>query len=337
MCGLAGFFTGCDVFADAGMHAPCFSCPDFSQYKSAFASWDRTASARARPRRLLGNELEADTALALPRHLIPVLSHPEVLRRDPQVSRLISIHHLYRYLKFTIVLETEVVGNIITGIACGQAWENLPSELVLDAHRIRVDEAYHALFSQDMLQQVRSVAGVNDLPYRPSFISALLKAIDGFAARERALAVLYFTIISETLITGFLKQDNPSDNAISESIHDHLKDELLHHHFFRNILFAMWPDLAPQDKDLFRNLTPDFITAFLAPDTEMIARELVEAGIDARVARNICMDIYSQEHVNIYIANSTHTLRRYLRDLGIVEGEMFCKTDYPLLKEIALP
>jgi hypothetical protein len=333
MCGIEGFFSGCDLAQDdhAILADACIHCSRFANYRTVFDKWDERASVRSKPRRILSGEFNDASALALPVELVPILRHPAVRRRGVPTMRNLSIHHLYRYLNFTTVLESLVVGRTMTRFALGQLWEKPPETLVMDAQRICVDEAYHALFSVDMHQQVRRATQMRHLDYDPSFMRALKSLRGDLRKDELRLADLYFVIISETLVTGFLKRESQlAPDAIAGTIHDHLKDEMLHHAFFRQVLFEIWPELTHRERDLLRRLTRPFILAFLMPDLPMMRSELVAEGFDERQARNILMDTYTSDYVDAHIVNSTKALQHYLRRIGIDEINFFSASQFDL-------
>ena len=114
----------------------------------------------------------------------------------------------------TDILENEVVTPVAYMIARRQVGLAIPATMLVDARRIVVDETHHALMAASLIQDIAATSGVPALPAgRPSFLVELEEIK---AAHDRDLApllMLFFAIVSETLITRTLTRI-PDDERV---------------------------------------------------------------------------------------------------------------------------
>ncbi|MDH6109374.1 hypothetical protein P3T36_000146 [Kitasatospora sp. MAP12-15] len=310
MCGIVGLFVGCTALSycprrlllDARVAAPepglgqeSAQTEDQAQapYRSPFRSWDSRASVRSAERREIADG-DVDLPYFLP-ELVPLAQHKAVQELPPAVLDQVLIQHLYRYLDFTTKLEQLVVNRTALGIAQGSVGLRLPEEMRFDAYRIYCDEAYHALFSADLLRQVRRRTGVDPLlPELPYFLRRLQRMQETAGAAHRQLMELMFVIVSETLISGSLAelpQDSNVVPAVREVIRDHAQDEGRHHRYFSIFLKHLWGQLDGSERRDAALMVPQLIHTFLHPDTAAMQGELGRYGFDADTACQIVAEV----------------------------------------------
>jgi P-aminobenzoate N-oxygenase AurF len=245
--------------------------------------WDRRASVRSRPRRLVSRELPG--TLFFSPSLVPTLAHPLVDGLGEEETRALLVHHLYTYLDFTAELEHRIVNWVTLRLAQNELGIRLSGDMRFDAHKLYCDEAYHALMSADVKRQVEEATGIRPLEgMRPSLLDELETALQGLDDDERRAALLLFVIVSETLISETLRKiprDQRVIPAVRESISDHAHDESYHHAYFSAVLRLVWPQLTDELKDLVGALVPRFIKLFLQPDRPAIKRSLEACGVPA--------------------------------------------------------
>src|SRR2546421_9092250 len=173
--------------------------------KSPLDGWYEKAGVRTDPRRVIGDELEAGMTL-FPEKLIPYLDHPLVRALEPRHRFGLVARHLYQYMLFTMHFETSVVNRAAVRIADGTSGLHLPSPVRLDAYKIYCDEAYHALYSLDVVEQVRDATGIETPDYD---FTPFLGRLDGIGAEvlpgEPVLVQLLQVVVFETLVTSILK------------------------------------------------------------------------------------------------------------------------------------
>ncbi len=243
--------------------------------------WDRRASVRSRPRRLVGPELSG--TLFFSPSLVPTLAHPLVAGLGEEETRALLVHHLYTYLDFTAELEHRIVNWVTLRLAHNECGIRLSSDMRFDANKLYCDEAYHALMSEDVKRQVEEATGIRSLDgHRPSLLDGLEAALQGLDDGQRLTALLLFVIVSETLISETLRkipQDERVVIAVRESISDHAHDESYHHAYFSAVLHQVWPQFTDEHKESVGPLVPRFIQLFLQPDRPAIKRSLETCGV----------------------------------------------------------
>ena len=253
-----------------------------SKYDSKLGEWDNNSSARSKPRRLL-TETEERGKFYFPPELVPFCSHPDLLEIDPDITSRILIQRLYLYMNFTILLEHHAVNPTLLDICHEASGFLFPDEMTFDSMRIYVDEAHHALFCQDSINQVQLVTG--QVPIRfvvPSFMVKLADILNSIPTLLRSKAQLYFTIVSETLISAILSTI-PNHTGmvpfVREVVADHAADEGKHHAYFVKVLEMTWPQLRPEEQAVIGPLIPQFMMAFLSPDRPALNQLLVESNV----------------------------------------------------------
>lgn len=316
MCGLTGFFTGCEFSATCDRKPA--SCPH-RLAPQLFAKWDEKASVRRAPRRVLDPE---DRALDMfPRDLVPAISHPIVQKRyTERIPRLLALA-LFRYLTFTINLETIVVNPVTQDLILGRAPVRLRADEILTAYKVYTDEAYHALFCVDMLEQVVKATEYAQAPQeKPSFLKAF-ERIEGDGPTAFARRFL-FTGVSEMLITLSLnnvrdsqREDTPA--AIRQLMTDHSGDEVRHHAFYREALTDYLTGLDRERAVEAAALMPDYVMAFVAPDLDNVRLELRAVGLTEDEARQVCHETYDPDMVARYAAACTGGIADLLKGLDL--------------------
>lgn len=265
------------------------------EYRSRLSDWYGRAAVRTRPRRLFLDE-EAEHLLYFPPEMVPALGHPLVRELAPEVQRRLLVRTLHKYLDFTVVLEHGVVSRVCQRIARGGLGPDLAPGMAMDAYAIYTDEAYHALFSADMQQQVSAASGVAPDPgYHPACLTQLDALLAGVPQSRRAMVELVFCIVSETLISGVLGR-LPRDERVMSGVRllvaDHAFDEGWHHAYFVKVLQFLWPRLDLAERRELGSLIPRFIESFLAPDLAGVAASLAAERLPAERVRQVLAESY---------------------------------------------
>lgn len=268
------------------------------EYYSAFAAWYTRSTVRSKPRRLFDPEAEK---LFFPPELLPAIGHQEVVERGPEAATVLQIQRLYAYLQFTTQLEQVQVLPVTQRISVRSLGLDLPQPMIFDAFKICTDEAWHAQFSYDLSMQVVAETGVDPVvPRTPSFLLRLSRLRDELDPDVRGLAELFFTIVSETLISSILV-DIPRDprihTAVRELVRDHAEDEGRHHSYFSALLRHVWPALGRRERSLIGPLVPEFIQAFLEPDRLALGRSLEAVGLAPEAVERVLSDCYPPDAV----------------------------------------
>lgn len=321
MCGVSGFFVGCEMaeFCRGG-RAACRLLDD----PDALHDWHRRATVRNAPRNIL-NEEDVDGHL-FPRKLAPVLQHPIIQKLDGERICALLNNHLFRYLDFTAKLELAVVNDVMKDIAFGHMPVKFDQDTILAAHKIYVDEAYHALISVDLLHQSQSLLQVQAiLPRAPRFLCELRRQLDAADGEdEKRLMRLFFVIVSETLITNSLtdiRQDGSLPDAVRKTLAQHARDEATHQRFFLGLLRGLWPMLSAADRAFVLSCVPRFIHAFVTPDYQAMTAELQMVGVSPDDAHIVLQETYAGDVIGDFALACSHDLAVQLDVLADGRGD----------------
>ncbi|MER5642190.1 diiron oxygenase [Kitasatospora sp. NPDC002227] len=291
-------------------------------YESRFKNWDKRASVRVKPERLLGPHDAG--RLHFPPELVPVVSHPLVAERPEGTVERMLVQRLHQYLHFTTVLEQSAVMPVTTEIGLGRIGFPLPQEMLQDAFKITTDEAWHAQFSYDLGRQVATATGVPALlPEHPRFVGRLARLGARLDPALRGAEALLFSIISETLISAILS-DLPRDRrlptAVRELVRDHAEDEGRHHAYFRTLLRHFWSELDSRRRESAAAVIPDLVFAFLEPDYDAVRLLLLDAGLGPAEAEGVLADCYPAASVRAGVAAAARSTTRYFTELGALDS-----------------
>ncbi|MFD7625417.1 diiron oxygenase [Streptomyces sp. NPDC059851] len=341
MCGIVGLFVGCSALAYCprkALTAPAAptggadgaaeegtrgaGAAEDTTYTSPFGRWWERSSVRQAPRRTL-DEPSSEAVRYFSPDLVPVARHPLIAKLRPELFDQVLIQHLYRYLDFTAKLETLVVNRTVLGIAGGSVGVELPEEMRFDAYKIYCDEAYHALFSVDLMRQVRDRTGIAPrLPRQPYFLKRLEEIQATLAPEYRALAELIFVTVSETLISASLAEIPVDDGvmpAVRETIRDHAVDEGRHHAYFATFLKYLWAGLDRTERRTAALLAPRLVDAFLRPDTDAIREELLGYGLSHDSAEQVLAEVYDECTVAAHTRLTAKRTLHYFTSLDVLD------------------
>ncbi|MDX8053969.1 diiron oxygenase [Lentzea sp. BCCO 10_0798] len=332
MCGIAGLFIGCPALAACPKKAlaalaAATTAPDdgtvpedVPEYRSPFATWFERSSVRQAPRRVLE---DGEDKHAFSPDLVPLARHALVRALPGDVFGEVLTQHLYRYLDFTTKLEHLVVNRTVLGIAHRTVGVELPEEMVFDAYKIYCDEAYHAVFSADLLRQVRARTGIAPkLVAEPYFTTRLRQIQDSLAPELRPLAELLFVVCSETLISATLAEvpeDPRVHAAVRDTIRDHAQDEGRHHAYFASFLKYLWAQLDPAVRRELGPLLPDLVLAFLHPDLPAVREELLGYGLSRDDAEQVLAEVYDEHTVREYARDTARLTLRHFASVGVLD------------------
>lgn len=290
-------------------------------YESVLRGWDSRSGVRSKPRRMV-TEMRAGK-VAFPVNLAPDASHALISKHDPSRLGEILVRRLYLYFDFTTVLEQEIVNPVLLALSKGEAGAELPRAMRLDANRIYVDEAYHALSSVDLNLQVEAASGVRYIPrskhrFQLGLVSRMLQKKD----INPALIMLCAATISETLISGTLAKipaDSTVISTIREAVADHAEDERYHHAFFTRLHEYVWPRLAERERRVLAPLYADFVIDFLMPDVPAQIQGLVVSGFSETQARRIVHESYESVDLVAGARQASRATIRLLKRTGVLQ------------------
>lgn len=284
-------------------------------------AWDDKSSVRSKPRKV-ASELESGKNL-FPRSLLPMVNHEALTSLGPETINSILNLRLFLYLDFTTALEQEVVNPALVDISKGLPGLEFSPELRLDAHRIYVDEGYHALAAVDVAQQLSGMVAVPYMRvFQHEFVVGLRKIVTNLPQAESRLTGIAAATVSETLISGTLSQipqDQSVVQVVRQAVGEHAEDERTHHAYFSRLHEALWPRLSRQQQRLLAPLYADFILSFLAPDTENLKSILEQSGVPEDTARKVVNETYEAIDLLPGIRHAARATIRLLERTGVLE------------------
>lgn len=325
MCGIAGLSVGCPLESICSNRSwtPAQTAPS-TKPSTLERQWDKAASVRSKPRRFVTGEKDSQF---FPEHLVPVLNTQAAVELNPEVRHSLATQHLYRYLDFTLLLETLVVNKVLLGIALGRLGFPASRGQRLDAMRMYTDEAYHATAAMDIGFQVEGASQINNMTaghLEQEFLMRLHKIKEAVGDPQLAsLVELSFVIASETLISGNLSDvggSNVVDEGVRSVITDHAKDEGRHHGFFYRYLKDLWGHLNERERQTVGWAMPQLIHAFFAPEISSVERELTQYGVSASLREELLAEAYSPERIQESARSSSSHIVKYMTDLGSLES-----------------
>ncbi|MGW0635017.1 diiron oxygenase [Nocardia salmonicida] len=323
MCGVAGLFIGCSTATTCPKSLTASLIPDSDEggdYRSPFDSWSERSTVRSAPRRILDS---GDTKQVFSADLVPLARHDLVRELPAEVMNRILAQHLYRYLTFTITLEQTVVNPIALGIAHATLGVRVPARMAFDAYRIYCDEAYHAVFSADLIQQVHSYTGIEPRSVAAPYFVTRLRQIQATVSPElRPVVELLFVVCSETLISATLAnvpEDPLVHAAVRDSIRDHAQDEGRHHVYFAAFLRQLWHQLDPGTRRDLGPMVPELIMAFLQPDLREAEAELLGYGLTRDATEQVLAEVYDEYTVRDYARATARLTVRHFAALDLLD------------------
>jgi P-aminobenzoate N-oxygenase AurF len=295
--------------------------PPTSPRRGKSREWDAGAAVRTKPRRRLSEDGGKDLYFAP--GLVPVARHPRVVALGPAAIRRVLIEHLHTHLVFTERLEHDCVNATLRRIARGRVGVEVSPQMRLDAYRLYCDEAYHALFSADLALQVEAATGIGPRDAEPPAFLRHLRRIRGAQPpARRHLADMLFVVVSETLISGTLREswrDRRVVPAVREVLGDHAEDEEHHHVYFTAFFELLWPRLTPAERTSLGRLLPGFIRGFLSPDRPAIEAVLVRCGVDPADTAQVLAESYPEETVLADMREASRVTRRLFARNGVLD------------------
>ncbi|WP_448317094.1 diiron oxygenase [Streptomyces sp. CO7] len=260
--------------------------------------WYESAGVRSGPRRMLEEDREVGLKV-FPEALVPHLHHEGLADLPEEGRSALLTQHFYTYMLFTSHLETKVVNRGAAMVAHGEVDIDVGPESRLDAFKIYSDEAYHALFSMDVVQQVEKVTATPVLPYDFAPRAARLdRTAHRFLPEHGTLAHLLQVVAFETVVTRFLARiprDETVFRVVREVVGDHVRDEVHHHAYFTRFFKELWAGLSPSLRVKVACSMPHFVDDCLRPDLAPVRAALLSVGVAADRADEVIRDCYREE------------------------------------------
>lgn len=252
-------------------------------WHSPFTDWHAVAAVRAMP---AGDWLEPGPGLWQPDEPGSVLSHPALDGHRETVAAALLLAHL----RFTTVLESELISPVALDIAANRLGACYPAEVARDSLKLQCDEAFHAILAEDLVAQVTLTTAAKV----PQGAHPFLSQVEAISRRMEPVHVPRFrfcaAVISETLITKSLRDDwfDPRLKAdLRTFLRRHYEDERRHSAFFSQLLRMVWPQWPDETRAAIEPHWAALIDAFLDVDGQQLKAALESSGVPAGAARTV--------------------------------------------------
>ncbi|MBN2979168.1 aminobenzoate oxygenase [Pseudomonas fluorescens] len=257
-----------------------------ADYPSIIDDWERRATIRTRPRRVLEN----DDNLIYPLCRQPLVLSATFLEHCPQWRDFVLLQSFYKFINDVVIFETEIVDRTARRIAKNRFSLPFPLACRIDAMTVVVDEDYHALVALDLLQQTVAMTGIRplQLPEQIELSRALPAAQAEAPAHLRDAVELIGVAIAENTVTqdvAAFSKDSSVKASIRGLMADHLFDEGRHAQFWTRLVRLYWQAASPNDRDSIAQVLPTFLAHYLTNDLQKnFDLELIEhLGVSTRV------------------------------------------------------
>lgn len=258
-------------------------------YRSFAEDWERRATIRTRPRRIM----EDDDRLIYPLCRQPLVLTATFLDHCPQWRDFVLAQSFYRLIHDIVIFETEIVDKTARSIAKNRFSLPLPLACRYDAMTVVVDEDYHALVALDFLQQAIELTGIQplDLPGQIELSRALPAAQAQAPEHLRDAVELIVVAIAENTVThdvAAFSKDDSVKASVRGLMADHLFDEGRHAQFWTQLVRIYWQSASAQDRDSIAAVLPTFLSHYLTNDLQkrfdLQLIEHLDISVDVRSA-----------------------------------------------------
>ena len=240
-----------------------------ANYRSFADDWERRATIRTRPRRLL----EDDNKFIFPLCRQPLVLTATFLEHCPQWRDFVLVQSFYKFINDVVIFETEIVDKTARSIAKNRFAVPFPLTCRVDAMTVVVDEDYHALVAMDFMQQTVAMTGIKPirLPDQIELSRAIPAAVALAPEHLRSAVELICVAIAENTVTGDVAafaRDDTVKPSIKGLMADHLLDEGRHSSFWARMVRIYWHTASEADREAIANILPVFIGHYLTNDIQ---------------------------------------------------------------------
>lgn len=241
-----------------------------ASYKTHQSRWEKYASIRTRPRRILEEE---ENVYYFPLERQPICIHPMVEKTGEGRRHYILIQSLFKYLNDIANIEKDIINRVAYNITKDAYGIKFSRDIKQDALSIIIDESYHAYVALDFIDQIERKTQTTSLPLPiDTELSLAIKYIKGILPSD---CLDPFDLISVCIAEHALTNDLivvSKSKEISKTfynvMYDHVLDEGRHATFFAFVLEVYWESLSESHKKIIGPLLPELIRRYVSPDLQ---------------------------------------------------------------------
>jgi len=279
---------------------------DLQFYIKTKKDWDKFASVRNSNKSYdlgLENDItNSNLNWNLPSYT-KILEHKDLQSITDEQKRFVMGTQLLEFVEKTTILEVDYVNKVANNIALGKYNLEIPEILKLDALKIYTDEGFHAHFSKEMSDQIKSYYKISDdiTPYLKNFFVKLNDIGSKFGPKNTYLSELASTIVSETLIVQDISNEMKGIvyEPIKEMFRDHMVDEAYHANYFSTFFKIIWPQLPNEKKEILGFNLCEALILLNKPRVDIFYYSLSKIGFDRNQISKYINEIYNDEDAQI--------------------------------------
>jgi hypothetical protein len=252
--------------------------------KFTLPDWDNRASVRCSTHdyRLPGDvEQQLQTRYWFPPAFLPYLTHPAIQAKGRDTLHRLTANHLVYFLDYTTLLEHRIVNRAVEVIVHRELPIYIPLPMKHAALQLYTDEGYHALFSNQIAEQIAAFYSITRRPVIPRRITRMNALIARTPEKNRALAWFLLGFVSETIIARELLEAcrDALVSSVNDMLRDHLADEARHSRYFAEAFHYFWIAMNSRQRLFASKTLVEIISIFFEADESWLQQSLRSAGI----------------------------------------------------------
>jgi hypothetical protein len=274
-----------------------------AEYIKRSSKWDRDAGVRTDSQTydLVLNEFGNNDEPVLSWHLPTysgILEHPSLKNLSSEKVEYIKGIQLLEFVLKQTIFEIECVNKVTSKLAHDGYEFKLNKQLSLDALKIYTDEGYHAYYTEKVAQQIASHYKIDDSELKlniKDYYNKITNLVEKFGSKHGDICLLAFVIAGENQIVSDISDQMRGvvHEPIREMFRNHMKDEVFHAHFFREVFKAVWPQLTQYDKERMGLTFCSSMEILGLPRTDVYYFSLSKFGYTPKDISKFIDDIYN--------------------------------------------
>lgn len=220
---------------------------------------------------------------------MPYLEHPDVVNAGQAIALRLEANHLVYFLDYTTLLEHTIVNRAVQTLIHDELGIPVTETIKTAALQLYTDEGYHALFSNQIAEQVSQLYGMRNRPGVAHRISRLQVLIDNTRSEHRALIKFMVGFVSETIIAKELlgAARNTVVSTVFNMLKSHLADEARHSRYFSEVFSYVWMHLEDDQRSYSTPKLIEIIGIFFETDTRWLRESLSTVNLDQTTIEQI--------------------------------------------------
>ncbi len=293
--------------------------------QESILNWNSHSSVRSKPNKYVIPDQKPAEKDWFPKKMVPYLDLPCFASvKKEKVDRLLAQHLVY-FLDYTTILEHLMVNRSLEVIVHNKLNISIPESLRKASLQIYTDEAYHALFSDELSCSVAGLYGIRRLKRRPYRIAALEQLIQQTPEKHRNEVYFAIGFVSETIIAKEIARliEKNLVPPVYAMFRDHLDDEIRHAFFFSEAFQVIWQRITLPQKHIIARALPTILKIFASMDPFWLTQSIEETGIPREACNHIIAESTSLAETIKRVKSGSSMTISVLRNANIFSDKMF--------------